>query len=216
MGQGLGAITILNGQRSVSEQSPIKLTVGQIRTKAAYRLPPQMPEPNTAEIDPDAAKIPEYHKESDCSSNESKHPPSSTFQTPVATLKAQSQEISKANTIKGKFKTAGRQSMAASPYIRDHKDGADPPAKALQLHRTPNIVRKVNIHLDNAQVAGPIIPGFSMMNKTINVKQFESQDEGTPQNRTNRNSHHVGKDSSFNEWQSKFDQPTSQLMTTLY
>ena len=58
-----------------------------------------------------------------------------------------------------------------------------------------------------------------MMNKTINTaKQFESQDEGTPQNASNRHSRHVrvGKESSFNEWQSKFDQPTSQLMTTLY
>lgn len=55
-----------------------------------------------------------------------------------------------------------------------------------------------------------------MMNKTINTaKQFESQDEWTPQHQSKRNGQNVG-DSSFNEWQSKFDQPTSQLMTTLY
>ena len=56
-----------------------------------------------------------------------------------------------------------------------------------------------------------------MMHKTVNAsKQFESQDEWTPQNQSNRNSRVGGKDASFNEWQSKFDQPTSQLMTTLY
>ena len=38
VGQGLGAITIVNGQRAASEQSPIKLTVGQIRAKGAVRL----------------------------------------------------------------------------------------------------------------------------------------------------------------------------------
>lgn len=96
VGQGLGAITILNGQKSMSEQSPIKLTVGQIRTKSSFKLPRQtsnpagqIPEPNTAgEVDPDGAKIPEYHKESDFSSDSESRMPSSTFQTPVAPHKA--------------------------------------------------------------------------------------------------------------------------------
>lgn len=225
VGQGLGAITILNGQRAVHEQSPIKLTVGQIRTKGPMRLRQtsnqvgQIPEPNTAgEADPDGAEIPEYHKESDCSSD-SERMPSSTFQTPVAPHKAQSHEISKSYANKGQLTKLGRQSMAASPYQRDQRNRVNPPAKALHLHGTPNVLRKEHVQFEAGQTAGPIIPGFSMMNKTINTaKQFESQDEGTPQNASNRHSHHVrvGKDSSFNEWQSKFDQPTSQLMTTLY
>ena len=94
--------------------------------------------------------------------------PSSTFQTPVAPHKAQSHEISKSYANKQLTKL-GRQSMAASPYQRDQRNRVNPPAKALYLHGTPNVLRKEQVQIETGQTAGPIIPGFSMMNKTINT-----------------------------------------------
>lgn len=183
MGQGLGAITILNGQRSsVSEQSPIKLTAAQIRTKGSYRSPRkvrrpagQILEPNTAgPADPHSAKIPEYHNESDFSSNsDTRNGPNSTFATPATTENVVDGEAARAKRRKNQYKNTSRQSMASSPHPRDQNERANAPVKAQQMHRTPNVVRKGQIQMDTSQ--GPIIPGFSMMHKTVNAsKQFES------------------------------------------
>lgn len=150
------------------------------------------------------------------SGTESKGQRSAVIETPLAPLKAQSQEVSQASTIKGQFRTAGRQSMASSPPGRERMDDVSvAPTVAMHLHRTPNIRRNQNIHL----VAGDsgVVPRFSTKHKTINTtKQFESQDESTPLLRANRVNHPQAMDSTYDEWQSKFDQPTSQLITTLY
>ena len=105
--------------------------------------------------------------------------------------------------------------MASSPYEREQIDRLNPPIMLHHpVHGTPSVPRTGQNQFEAAHRGGPIIPAFSMMNKTINAtKQFESQDEWVPhqphQNQSIRNSRNVGQDSSFNEWQSKFDQPTS-------
>lgn len=139
MGQGLGAITILNGQRScVSEQSPIKLTAAQIRTKGSYRSPRKVRrlagrilEPTTAgPADPHSAKIPEYHNESDFSSNsDTEHVPSGTFATPAATENVVGGEAARAKRRKNQYKNTSRQSMASSPNPRDQTERVNAPAR---------------------------------------------------------------------------------------
>lgn len=113
----------------------------------------------------------------------------SAAETPVAPTKVQSHEISKASTIKGQFRTAGRQSMASSPPGRERIDDVPgAPKVAVHLHRTPNIRRNQNAHL----VAGEsgMLPRFATKHKTINTnKRFESQDESTPLLRANHMNH---------------------------
>jgi hypothetical protein len=123
------------------------------------------------------------------SGTESKGQRSAAAETPVAPLKAQSHEVSQANTIKGQFRTVGRQSMASSPPGRERMDDVSgAPKLAIHLHRTPNIRRNQHAHLTTGESG--VIPRFATKHKTINTnKQFESQDESTPLHRANRMNH---------------------------
>lgn len=59
--------------------------------------------------------------------------------------------------------------MASSPNPRDQIQRVNAPVKIQHMHRTPNVIRKGQMHIEASQ--GPLIPGFSMMHKTVNASK---------------------------------------------